>query len=92
MKTFTDSTLADLVPAFLAKRRAELGSLEACLEEQDWISLSGHGHRLRGVGALYGHEAISTFGGELEAAVTAKDAKGVALTLAAYRDYLARQA
>lgn len=92
MKTLSDPTLAALVPAFLAKRRAELGSLEACLEEQDWVSLSGHGHRLRGVGALYGHEAISTFGGELEAAAAAKDAKGAARTLATYRDYLARPA
>ncbi len=82
-----DEVIADLVPGYLASRRAELEQVSEWLDAEDFEALEVLGHRLKGSGAGYGFEAISELGGDLEAAGVGRDlprARRVAGELANY--------
>jgi len=67
------SEVADLVPGYLARRRADLPKLREALAAQDFATLRSMGHKLSGTGAGYGLPALSTIGAALERAARASD-------------------
>ena len=84
-----DPVVAALLPAFLARREEDARHLEAALAGADYAAVAAIGHRLKGLGATYGFEAISQAGRDLEAAAGARDAALARRTLDAYTRLLA---
>jgi len=84
-----DPAVAALLPAYLQRRAADARALEAALAESDYAAISAIGHRLKGLGATYGHDAISQAGRGLEEAAKARDADTVQQLITTYKRTLA---
>jgi HPt (histidine-containing phosphotransfer) domain-containing protein len=61
-----DEDFAELVQEFLAGLPAQLGKLEAALNEQDFQALRTCAHQLKGSGGGYGYPALTTHAADLE--------------------------
>lgn len=85
-----DPELADLIPEFLASRRADVSHIGALVEAQDGPALRRIAHDLKGCGAAYGFEPISELGARLERAAIAGDFAAAAAAHAQLADYLGR--
>lgn len=85
-----DPDLADLIPDFLANRRADLGRIAALIAARDGAGLRRIGHDLKGCGSAYGFDPISESGARLEHAAIDGDFAGVAAALGELTDYLGR--
>ena len=72
-----DPDLADLIPAFLESRQAEVVAIPGRVNERDFDAVRGLGHQLKGCGSTYGFDPISTLGGELELAAEQEDKEKV---------------
>jgi HPt (histidine-containing phosphotransfer) domain-containing protein len=84
-----DPAVAALLPAYLQRRAADARALEAALAQGDYAAIAAIGHRLKGLGSTYGHDAISAAGRALEEAASARDAAAIGQHLAQYRRTLA---
>jgi len=87
----SDPEIAALVPEFLANRRADVGKLEALLDEADWQAIKSIGHKMKGTGRGYGFPRISEIGRTLESAAAGEEAgrvRAATLALGAYLDRL----
>jgi HPt (histidine-containing phosphotransfer) domain-containing protein len=74
---------------FLQKRAEDLTLLEEAHGKGDFEALAAIGHRLAGVGALYGFEAISACGQALQAAAQTRDAAACGAQIARLAQTLA---
>lgn len=82
--------LETIVPGFLANRRRDLATIEACLKQGDLTTIRLLGHRMKGDGGGYGFDQISTIGDRLEQAAIAQDPVSVAAEVTQLTDFLAR--
>ena len=79
-----DPDLADLIPGYLDNRRADTEKMRAAVAAKDFDVVRVTGHNLKGTGAAYGFEPISTHGAALEqAGVAGLDGDVTAATAAA---------
>ena len=85
-----DPDLADLIPGFLDNRRADLVRIRTMLAAQDALALRRLGHDLKGCGAAYGFEPISSYGAQLEQAAISGDFVAASTAHAGLASYLAR--
>ena len=83
-----DPILRELLPGYLARRRAELATLDDALEREDFKALRKIGHNLHGSGGAYGLAKISEFGRELEVAARASDGEAIRATIQQMRTFL----
>jgi len=83
-----DAECAALVPAFLAKRQAELPLLEEALATRAFDTLYRLGHNLRGSGGSYGFPLMTEIGERMESAAKANDGDAVAREIAELREHL----
>lgn len=81
--------MAALLPAYLERRAADARLLDAALAKRDYAAIAAIGHRLKGLGSTYGHDAISATGRELETAGQARDAVRAGHLIEDYRRLLA---
>lgn len=84
-----DPEIADLVPTYLANRRADLERLRAALAQQDFGTVRTLGHRMKGSGAGYGFPRISELGAWIEVAGkerSGRDAEQAVSSLSSYLD------
>jgi HPt (histidine-containing phosphotransfer) domain-containing protein len=84
-----DPALAPLLPAYFERRAADARLLAAALAEHDYAQVAAIGHRLKGLGSTYGHDAISEAGRDFEAAAAARDGDRVQSLLEDYTRLLA---
>ena len=63
-----DSSLAPLVPGFLANRRGDIASIGTALDQADYENVRILGHNMKGSGAGYGFNRITEIGAALEQA------------------------
>jgi len=87
-----DPDLSDLIPAFLARKRAEARAIAAAVERSEFHSVADYAHRLKGDGGSYGFDEISAIGADLEAAAQAGERAAVerlAEKILAYLDRVA---
>lgn len=84
-----DSDIKDLIPDFLENRRKDIQSLQEALAHQDYDSIQGRGHKLKGMGGGYGFDAITDIGRCLEEAAMEKNAEKIRHQLACLEHYLA---
>lgn len=61
-----DASLQDLIPGYLAKRRAEAVKAGDALASGDYESLRRFGHNLKGTGAGYGFPVLTEIGAAIE--------------------------
>ncbi len=82
--------LEPLIPGFLANRRRDLATIEACVKQGDLSTIGMLGHRMKGDGGGYGFDQISAIGDRLEQAAIDRDAATIATQAAQLADFLAR--
>ena len=85
-----DPDLADLVPGFLERRRADVEKIGAAIEAEEYEEARRLAHSMRGTGGSYGFTRLSELGAAMETAAKASDGGGLAQLLAELEDYLAR--
>lgn len=86
------SLVADLVPAFLARRREDVSVIRAALAAGDFEPPRLIGHRLAGSAPGYGFAQMGTLGREIEQAALRRDARAIATATDALDGMLAREA
>ncbi|MBA5875166.1 MAG: Hpt domain-containing protein [Nitrospira sp. CR1.2] len=82
--------LEAIVPGFLANRRRDLATIEACLKQGDLNTIRMLGHRMKGDGGGYGFDQISEIGDRLEQAALAQDRASIAAEITHLTDFLAK--
>jgi HPt (histidine-containing phosphotransfer) domain-containing protein len=87
---YIDPDLEDLIPGFLKGRQEDIAAIGIALESGDLARIQLLGHSLKGNGAGYGFDELSTIGRSLEAAATAGDTAGIRQSAAEMADYLRR--
>lgn len=85
---YVDPDYFDLVPGFLESRRNEIGKIKDCLRNGDFKEAHRLGHGMKGAGAGYGFDEISSIGKRIESAAKEEDAATVADALVSLEDYL----
>ncbi len=73
-----DPDLADLVPTYLERRRADVTDLRKAVAGRDAATAQTLGHRMKGTGASYGFAEITTTGARIEEAAKNEDFTEVA--------------
>jgi HPt (histidine-containing phosphotransfer) domain-containing protein len=85
---YVDPDLADLIPGYLNNRRKDLVTLKDALNRSDLECVWRIGHCMKGNGASYGFDAISTLGADLERAGKTQDVESIGPTLMRLEAYL----
>jgi len=88
MQITVKSNLKDLIPGYLDNRQTELEQLDGLLEAADFVTISGVGHNMKGIGIPYGFQYISDLGLEVETAAKTSDIDKLQLLLNQYKTYL----
>jgi len=83
-----EAGMEDLVPGYLDKRRAEIAKYRQALNEQDFETIQMLGHKLKGTGAGYGFEELTSLGGRIEKAALSRDAAAVRTGVDALASYV----
>jgi CheY-like chemotaxis protein/HPt (histidine-containing phosphotransfer) domain-containing protein len=82
--------LEDIVPGYLAARRAELPRLTELLAASSFQQLAFLAHNMKGTGSSYGFPALTKIGAILEQSAKQKDASALNTQLTELGDYLGR--
>ena len=82
--------LEELVPDYLATRRAEVPVLMGLLATGDYDGLVFLGHNMKGNGSSYGFPELTRIGREIESDAKRQDKIALAVNVAQLGDYLAR--
>lgn len=85
-----DRNVEDLVPLFLAQRKADQAAMVTAMAGKDFVSLRKVGHGMAGSGSSYGFDALTELGERIVVAARASDLPALAELKAALDDYLAR--
>ncbi len=85
---YVDPDYLDLVPGFLQSRRNEVVRIKDCLQSGDFKEAYRLGHGMKGAGAGYGFEEISSIGKKIESAAKEEDSAAVEDALVSLVDYL----
>jgi CheY-like chemotaxis protein len=80
--------LEDVVPSYLAKRRAELLLYKSALETSDFDGIKKMAHKMKGTGTGYGFPKLTEFGAVLEKAALDRAASQIGACLADFELYL----
>ncbi len=84
--------ISDLLPDYLAHRRADIDALWKALAVGNWPLVSRLGHDMKGSGKLYGLPRIPEIGSLLEASGKARDRREAELALSTLESFLVRVA
>lgn len=85
-----DEDMLEIIPDYLESRRDELAVLQDAVAQQDFATLCGIGHKLKGSGGSFGFDRISEIGSHLESSAKAQDLQAIEQEIAKLRDYLDR--
>lgn len=80
----------DLIPTFMGNRKKEVELLRELLGSGNLEQIGQIGHRMVGVGAPYGFDAVSALGKGIEDGAKAGDRVSVEKLIAEYTDYITR--
>ncbi|MBT4266207.1 MAG: Hpt domain-containing protein [Deltaproteobacteria bacterium] len=83
-----DAELEDLIPGFLKSRATDIEKVREYLAETDFASIELLGHSLKGNGAGYGFDELTTIGQRIEQAAKEKSLAEINKTLDDLADYL----
>ena len=80
--------LLDLIPQYLANRRAEIILLKDAVALEDFSMIQNIGHKLKGNAGSYGFSRLTELGSTLEKAGQQRDLDTAKKSVTAYSDYL----
>jgi signal transduction histidine kinase/DNA-binding response OmpR family regulator len=80
--------MEDVVPGYLAKRRADVFVYTEALAKDDFESIRQLAHKMKGTGTGYGFPVLTELGGTLEEAAMAKDSARIRESLNRLAPYL----
>jgi HPt (histidine-containing phosphotransfer) domain-containing protein len=83
-----DRDLSDLVPDFLARKRAELAGLIALARRGEFEAVARMAHKLAGQGASFGFDKITEAGRAMERATRAHESGQIIATAEELLTYL----
>jgi histidine phosphotransfer protein HptB len=83
-----DEDLSDLIPGFLARKRAEVASIFDAVARRDYEEISRLAHRIKGEGGSYGFDKMSELGRSLQHVATMRDDGAVTTLARQLLDYL----
>jgi len=84
--------IADLLPGYLAHRRADAETLWQAILDGNWVLVSRLGHDMKGSGKIYGLPRISAIGARIEASGKANGRREAVLALTTLEVFVARAA
>lgn len=90
IKVQIEEGMEDVVPAYLAKRRADVRVYRGALAAGDFESIRQLAHKMKGTGTGYGFPLLTDFGGAIETAAIGKDAAGIRENLDKFAEYVER--
>ena len=82
-----DREIIDLIPGFLARKRADLGKIATALGAKDFAAVAAIAHRIKGEGGAYGFDQLTEMSKELERAAkagSAAEAQKIAAQISEY--------
>ncbi len=85
-----EARLEKILPNFLAKRREDITSMLAVLEQGDYETIQIFGHRMKGTGGSIGLDAITDIGRSLEEAANNHTSENIRMLLGEFANYLER--
>ena len=88
IKVAVEEGMEEVVPGYLAKRKADIPLYAAALEKGDMDAIRRLGHRMKGTGTGYGFPALTELGGILEKAAQRADAEEVGRAIQQCQSYL----
>lgn len=68
-----DEGLSDLIPGFLAHKRADISTILEAVTRRDYTEIGHVAHRIKGEGGSYGFDTMTELGRSLEAAAATRD-------------------
>ena len=80
--------MEDVVPGYLEKRRKEIPQYLQALENQDFDAIRMLGHKMKGTGAGYGFEELTSLGGAIEQAALHKDIPEIRVKVEEFARYV----
>jgi HPt (histidine-containing phosphotransfer) domain-containing protein len=83
-----DPDLIDLIPDFLARKRADLLTLKDALERGDLRTIAALGHKVKGEGGSFGFDIMSEIGAALETTAKKGDGESARQLVSDLSDYL----
>jgi signal transduction histidine kinase len=86
IRVLIEAGMEDVVPSYLNKRRKEISQYRQALANHDFDSIRMLGHKMRGTGAGYGFEELTSIGAEIEQSALTKNVFDIIATI----DKLAR--
>jgi HPt (histidine-containing phosphotransfer) domain-containing protein len=81
-------TIAQLVPAYLERRTADVQVLEQALKRDDLPAIQRIAHNMKGTGSGYGFTKITDIGARMEAAAKSGRYSEVGVCLSDLTDFL----
>ena len=85
-----DEDILELIPVYLERIRQELEMMQDAALRNDFETLRGLGHKIKGSGGGFGLDRVSEIGAKLELSAQAGDLTAVELEIGHLRDYLER--
>src|SRR3954462_8732904 len=82
--------LEDLIPVFIKNRHKELDTLRVALAAAEFEQLRQLGHRMKGVGVLYGFGHVFMLRQTMEDGARSGDRASLDARIREYADYLSR--
>ena len=85
-----DASLKELLPGFLASRRADLEAMRRALRSGDLAAIRRVGHNIRAFSRLYGFEDLTALGEEIQIAAEEASTLRIVHLQGQLADYLSR--
>ena len=82
MNVYVAADLEPLIPNFLRNRHADAERIRVALTDGDVAAVARLGHRMKGNGASFGFDVISSAGDALQDAAGANDIDAIAVAVA----------
>ena len=83
-----DADLEPLIPGYLQRREEDVALLNNAIASSDYATIKSTGHNLKGSGAGYGFDDITTIGSTLEQAGINQDAAAASAAITQLEQYL----
>jgi len=80
--------LRELAPRYLAHRRGDVDQLREAIDREDFETVRGIGHAMRGSGSAYGFDDITTLGAEIEHLAKKADVPALEAAVTGLTEYL----
>jgi HPt (histidine-containing phosphotransfer) domain-containing protein len=83
-----DPEIKDLIPAYLARKRADVERIQSALDAGNFAAVATVAHKLKGEGGGFGLDELSEMSAALERAAKAGDGVGARRLAARISDYI----